>query len=75
MMKTESSFVRKKRDAIGHGEKMIRKKCRRRPTTTDGEMSTVVQQLFDTCREMFKGPGNVPPPGDVEKLQLFLGMA
>ncbi|XXG42634.1 hypothetical protein AAC387_Pa01g2862 [Persea americana] len=71
MMKTESSFVGKKRDALGDGEKMIRKKCCRRPTKHRSP-STIVQQLYDTCREVFKGPGTVPPPCDVEKMKLVL---
>lgn len=72
MMKTESSFVGKKRDALGHEEKMIRKKCCKRPTKHRSP-STIVQQLYDTCKEVFKGSGTVPTPCDVEKMKLVLG--
>ncbi|XP_043699246.1 plant cysteine oxidase 2-like isoform X2 [Telopea speciosissima] len=32
----------------------------------------VLQKLFDSCREVFKGPGTVPPPQDVQKLRKIL---
>lgn len=39
-------------------------------------MQTVVQKLFETCKEVFSpgGAGFVPPPEDVERLRLVLGM-
>ncbi|KAE8678213.1 Plant cysteine oxidase 2 [Hibiscus syriacus] len=32
----------------------------------------VLQQLFVSCREIFKGPGTVPPASDVNKLRIIL---
>ncbi|KAL2481806.1 Plant cysteine oxidase 1 [Abeliophyllum distichum] len=60
-------------DAVGHVEKVIKKKrCRRkarillkRPVPG---VSMTLQRLFESCREVFKGPGTVPSPGDVQKL-------
>ncbi|RRT34349.1 hypothetical protein GW17_00058580 [Ensete ventricosum] len=36
---------------------------------------TVVQRLWETCKEVFadSGPGVVPSPGDVGRLRSFLG--
>lgn len=33
----------------------------------------VLQQLFVSCRQLFKGPGTVPPASDVNKLCNILG--
>lgn len=35
---------------------------------------TVLQQLFVSCRQVFKGPGTVPSPHDVHNLCSILGM-
>ncbi|XP_042490270.1 plant cysteine oxidase 2-like [Macadamia integrifolia] len=32
----------------------------------------VLQKLFESCKEVFKGPGTVPPPQDVQKLRKIL---
>lgn len=36
--------------------------------------SSAIQRLFLACRTVFKGPGTVPEPANVEKLQLLLGL-
>jgi plant cysteine oxidase len=38
-------------------------------------LATVVQRLFEACREVFTGagPGAVPPPADVERIKSVLG--
>ncbi|KAK4787025.1 hypothetical protein SAY86_010858 [Trapa natans] len=33
---------------------------------------TALQELFDACRKIFKGPGTVPPPDDVQRLSHIL---
>lgn len=72
-MKTESSSVDKRRDTLRHREKAIRKKCGSRPIRNPASKTcTVVQKLFDTCKDIFKGPDTVPPPQDVHKLQRIL---
>lgn len=32
-----------------------------------------LQELFDACQGIFKGPGTVPPPEDVQRLSRILG--
>ncbi|KAF3442990.1 hypothetical protein FNV43_RR16908 [Rhamnella rubrinervis] len=48
-----------------------RRKCRRlvriKPSVTQ-DVSMVLQQLFVSCRDVFKGPSTVPLPLDVQKL-------
>nr|DAD29114.1 TPA_asm: hypothetical protein HUJ06_030582 [Nelumbo nucifera] len=65
MMTIEAGFVENKRDKVGRpNNKMIRKKKKcMRP-----KRRRVLQKLFLSCREVFKGPGTVPLPRDVQKL-------
>ncbi|KAK4478829.1 hypothetical protein RD792_014330 [Penstemon davidsonii] len=35
-------------------------------------VSLTLQKVFSSCQEVFKGPGTVPCPGDVQKLQHIL---
>ncbi|XP_058105813.1 plant cysteine oxidase 2-like [Magnolia sinica] len=78
MTKAESSFVDEERDTLRHVEKIIRKKCCRKRKKRCRKRAkrhvplTVVQKLYNVCRQVFKGPGTVPPPEDVQKLQLIL---
>ncbi|KAJ4818676.1 hypothetical protein LUZ62_031242 [Rhynchospora pubera] len=51
------------------GNRKSRKRQKRSNTNT---MQTVVQRLFETCREVFSGPGTVPSPGDVMRLRSVL---
>lgn len=53
-----------------------RKKSKRQQKKALAEpMPTVVQRLWETCKEVFadSGPGVVPLPGDVGRLRSFLG--
>lgn len=81
MMTVEASgFVEqiKKPDTGGIVDKVIKKKrCRRkvriqlkRPVQV---VSTTLQKLFESCQQVFKGPGTVPCAGDVQKLCRILG--
>ncbi|XP_078164427.1 plant cysteine oxidase 1-like [Carex rostrata] len=51
-----------------------RKNRRRNKKSNTGMMQTVVQQLFETCQEVFSGPGTgtVPSPEDVLRLKSVL---
>ena len=57
-------------------ERGNRKNRRRNKKSNTGMMQTVVQQLFETCQEVFSGPGTgtVPSPQDVLRLKSVLGM-
>lgn len=68
-------------DRVGyHVDKVIRKKrCRkririqlRRPENLQ-VVSGTLQQLFDSCKRVFKGPGTVPSSMDVQSLCRILG--
>ena len=41
------------------------------------KMSSPVQKLFETCKEVFAsgGPGFIPPSEDIQRLQSVLGMS
>ncbi|XP_052174586.1 plant cysteine oxidase 1-like [Diospyros lotus] len=58
-----------RRDTVGYVHKIVRKKKFKRKMkrrTPDG--SVTLQRLYMSCREVFKGPGTVPSPADVQKL-------
>ncbi|KAI3443389.1 hypothetical protein Pfo_000054 [Paulownia fortunei] len=63
----------KRSDTVGHVAKVIKKKrCRRkvriqlkRPVQV---VSRTLQMLFDSCKQVFKGPGTVPCASDVQKM-------
>ncbi|XP_061343364.1 plant cysteine oxidase 2-like [Gastrolobium bilobum] len=72
----EAGLVEQGRDRVGHVNKVgyvkrviakKRKPYRRvkRPVLT---VSKTLQELFDSCRDTFKGPGTVPSPQHVQKL-------
>ncbi|KAK8564982.1 hypothetical protein V6N13_020111 [Hibiscus sabdariffa] len=50
---------------VRYVRKPIKKKYRSYKKTKDPK---VLRELFDSCREVFKGPGTVPPDSDVDKL-------
>lgn len=56
-------------------EKVIRKRGfgRRRPRKRVQAESGPIQGLFDLSREIFMGPGTVPPPEDVRTMRSYLG--
>ncbi|XP_043725829.1 plant cysteine oxidase 1-like [Telopea speciosissima] len=64
---------KKKRDNVESVRKIIKKK-RYRTTIRHREPSVpvVLQKLFNSCRDVFKGPGTVPPPQDVQNLRQIL---
>ena len=53
-----------------------RRKCRRPMRTKRSgppEVPMALQELFVSCRDVFKGPGTVPLPLDVHKMCRVLG--
>lgn len=44
-----------------------------RRTRRRGSPRPLVQKVFDLCGEVFKGPGTVPCPLDVERMRFLLG--
>ncbi|XP_042484356.1 plant cysteine oxidase 2-like [Macadamia integrifolia] len=70
-MTMEAGLIeKKKRGKVGRVRKAIKKKrCR---TKICPSAPIVLQKLFDSCREVFKGPGTVPPPRDVQNLRQIL---
>lgn len=52
------------------------KKSRRRHHNKKSVVTSPVQKLYDTCKEVFAsgGPGIVPSPDNIEKLKAVLGM-
>lgn len=76
----EASLVGKKRNNVvlgGNNNIISKKRCFRRtkqykkPTTMSSTVA--LQKLFNACKEVFKGPGTVPPPLDVQNLRHILG--
>jgi cysteamine dioxygenase len=63
----------KRSDRVGQVHKAISKKRFRRKVRVQMRRPVQVvprtlQKLFDSCRQVFKGPGTVPCPADVQKL-------
>ncbi|CAL9764712.1 unnamed protein product [Musa acuminata subsp. burmannicoides] len=53
--------------------RLVRKRgCSRRTRRRVQATSTAIQRLFLSCKTVFKGPGTVPEPADVQMLQLLL---
>ncbi|RWW13545.1 hypothetical protein GW17_00022726 [Ensete ventricosum] len=76
-MKVEASngAEGKRVGAKRNGERLVRKQgCSRRTRRRVHAASTAIQRLFVACKSVFKGPGTVPEPADVEMLQLLLGI-
>lgn len=80
----EGGLVEHRREIGGYvnGKIIKKKKVRRRSSstsiTTDTTMkkelpSFTLQQLYSYCKNVFKGPGVVPPPQDVQNLCNILG--
>ncbi|KAJ3674788.1 hypothetical protein LUZ60_005404 [Juncus effusus] len=74
-MKVEGSTEGEKRRAVRRelvrsGVKLRAKRRMRRRVQADSLNS--VQRLFMACKKVFKGPGTVPEPSDVEMLQQLL---
>ncbi|KAL3534849.1 hypothetical protein ACH5RR_003310 [Cinchona calisaya] len=68
-----AGFVKKSRDLIGKvQDKIIRKKkcSSRRKVIIRRSLQPILtlQRLFLSCQDVFKGPGTVPSPNDVQKL-------
>lgn len=62
---------------VGYVRRVIAKKKKqlyRRVRRPELSVSKTLHQLFDSCREAFKGPGTVPSPQDVKRLTHILGM-
>jgi len=78
-MKMEAGLVEQRRDIVEHvNDRVIsKKKVRRRPSSLPLKRKIPVclalQQLYSCCKKVFKGPGFVPPPQDVQSLCTILG--
>ncbi|RWW74867.1 hypothetical protein BHE74_00017163 [Ensete ventricosum] len=73
-MKVEASNgeEEKRSGSKRNGERLVRgRRCRRRTRWR----VTAIQRLFLACKSVFKVPGTVPEPADVEMLQLLLGIS
>lgn len=53
--------------------KAIRKRKKRCTRREKRCRPMALQELFVACRDIFKGPGTVPPPEDVQQLSRILG--
>ncbi|KAF5187345.1 plant cysteine oxidase 2-like [Thalictrum thalictroides] len=72
-MTIEASLVGKSKETIRQANKIIRKKkCTKTKRIHRPEISISLQKLFIACKDMFKGPGIVPPSPDVQRLQRIL---
>ncbi|KAL2575750.1 hypothetical protein GLYMA_16G037600v4 [Glycine max] len=76
-----TSLVERGRERVGHVNKVSyvrrviakkKKQLYRRLRRPELSVSKTLQQLFDSCREVFKGPGTVPSPQDVQRLRHIL---
>ncbi|GER41802.1 hypothetical protein STAS_18540 [Striga asiatica] len=69
-------FKRQDKVRSVHNKVVKKKRCRRKVRIQLREpariASTTLQELFDCCKHAFKGPGTVPSPVDVQKLQLII---
>ncbi|RZS23536.1 hypothetical protein BHM03_00056488 [Ensete ventricosum] len=55
--------------------RLVRKRgCSSRTRRRVQPTSTAIQRLFLACKAVFKGPGTVPEPADVQLLQVLLGI-
>ena len=79
-MTTETRAVDRGSIRIGHVNKVQyvkrdikKRKCRRMKRSVP-VVPMALQELFVSCRDVFKGPGTVPLPCDVDKLCRILGM-
>ena len=79
-MATETRMVEQRSNRVGHMSKVQyvkrdikKRKCRdiKRPVPV---VPMTLQELFVACKEVFKGPGTVPLPCEVENLCRILGM-
>lgn len=57
---------------VGYSNRVIKKRRYRRKLVKKSETRTVLQQLYDACKQVFKGPGTVPLPQDVHRLCVIL---
>lgn len=65
----DNKIIRKKRCGLT-------KRRKQAPSTAAAATATVpvmLQKLFVSCQEVFKGPGTTPRPSDVQKLRCILG--
>lgn len=54
--------------------RVIRKKrCIKRMKRRTLTLPMALQDLYEACRDIFKGPGTVPPDEDVQRLSRILG--
>ncbi|KAF5475762.1 hypothetical protein F2P56_007536, partial [Juglans regia] len=75
-MRMEAGLVERGRDMVGHVtrvgyvKKIITKRRRTRRIVRPPQAAPpmALQELFVSCLDVFKGPGTVPSPQDVQKL-------
>jgi len=77
----EVGLVEQGRERVGHVNKVgyvkrVIAKKRNKPYNrrVKKHVPKALQELFDSCKQTFKGPGTVPSPQDVHKLCHILGM-
>ncbi|GAV88739.1 LOW QUALITY PROTEIN: DUF1637 domain-containing protein, partial [Cephalotus follicularis] len=75
-MTMEAGLMHRRRETVSHVNKVSyankiikKKKCKGPKKPAAPKVPTTLQELFDSCRNMFKGQaGTVPLPSDVQKL-------
>lgn len=80
-MTMEGALIERRRERVehvnkvGYAHKPIKKKRRktRIQRYVKPKVPRALQELFVACRDVFKGPGTVPAPCDVNKLCKILG--
>uniref|UniRef100_A0A803N0F2 cysteine dioxygenase n=1 Tax=Chenopodium quinoa TaxID=63459 RepID=A0A803N0F2_CHEQI len=85
-MKMDAGLVEHRREISGvvNGKVVKKKKVRRRSSSSSSSSSSTtmkkelpsftLQQLYSYCKNVFKGPGIVPPPQDVQKSLQHTGL-
>lgn len=78
----EGGLVEQRRGIVGHVDNRVirKKKVRRRSSSTTTTIPLkrkipvclALQELYSCCKKVFKGPGFVPPPQDVQSLCTIL---
>lgn len=58
---------------VGYANRAIRKKKCKRTKKCASTVPMALQDLFVSCRQMFKGPDTVPLPEDIKRLCNILG--
>jgi hypothetical protein len=66
--------VQKRELRNGEGNNGVKLRGKRRTRRrVQADSSAGIQKLFMVCKKVFKGPGTVPEPAEVDMLQQLLG--